>query len=167
MFSYTYQRMKIPDVYTNLELICFAISIYLHVITIRKSTFTFAGMFCQRSGINSSLLSYKSDFFLLKMLRNSISFLVFWIPRNKHNLIFPRDMGPHTINRSASVRNMKLRRFNPLFSYSDFEVVDDFTQNWRFENDRLIPPIRLASRATNHIIMCKLFQNGHQEPSGY
>ena len=79
--------------------------------------------------------------------------------------------GPHTIDRFTSVSNTKSSRFNSLFWYPESEAVDAFTQNWRFVNNWLVPPIKLC-RTINHIVMCKvmvlvLFQNGHQEPSGH
>jgi hypothetical protein len=109
-------------------------------------------------------------------LKYSISFNISWIPRKENvkadyisNIVDYEDWqttveffnfideiwGPHTVDRFASVSNSKLRRFNSLFWYPEYEAVDAFTQNWRFENNWLVPPICLVNRAIKHMIMCK------------
>lgn len=64
-------------------------------------------------------------------------------------------VGSSYYHRFASDYNTKLKRFNSLFWYPESEAVDAFTQNWRLNNNWLVPPISLVSKTINHIIMRK------------
>ena len=63
--------------------------------------------------------------------------------------------GPHTVDRFASAQNTKLKRYNSLFWYQTSESVDAFSQSWQLENNWLVPPINLVSRAIKHILLCR------------
>ena len=53
------------------------------------------------------------------------------------------DRGPFTIDRFASFKNTKVERFNSKFMVPGTSAVDAFTQDKRFENNLLVPPIQL------------------------
>lgn len=60
--------------------------------------------------------------------------------------------GPLNIDRFASYNNTKCERFNSKFYVPGTEAVDAFTQDWRFENNRWIPPANLITRVLRTII---------------
>ena len=51
--------------------------------------------------------------------------------------------GPHTVDRFANANNKKICRFNSVFWNPGSEAVDCFTQDWKDENNWLVPPISL------------------------
>ena len=63
--------------------------------------------------------------------------------------------GPHTIDRFANYRNKKTDRFNSRFWNPGSEAVDAFSQNWKTDNNWLVPPISLVAKSILHCIMCK------------
>lgn len=63
--------------------------------------------------------------------------------------------GPYTIDRFANFTNVKLNRFNSIFWDPGCEAIDAFTQNWRNDNNWIVPPIDLVARSTSHVILCK------------
>ncbi|XP_053400756.1 uncharacterized protein LOC128557413 [Mercenaria mercenaria] len=63
--------------------------------------------------------------------------------------------GPHDIDRSASFKNRKLKRFNSLFFDFESEAVDAFTQSWSGCNNWLVPPIYLVNKTIFHLLACK------------
>ncbi len=65
------------------------------------------------------------------------------------------DWGPYTIDRFASSKNAKIRRYNSLFWNPGCEAVDAFTQDWSGENNWLVPPVFLISRAIRHARDCR------------
>ena len=65
------------------------------------------------------------------------------------------DWGPYTIDRFASSKNAKTQRYNSLFWNPGCEAVDAFTQDWSGENNWLVPPVFLISRAIRHAKDCK------------
>lgn len=59
--------------------------------------------------------------------------------------------GPFTIDRFASYNNTKVERFNSKFTVPDTEAVDAFTQDWRFDNNLLVPPISCLIKTINYL----------------
>ena len=70
-------------------------------------------------------------------------------------IIDPDDLdelwGPFTIDRFASHSNTKMERFNSKFTVPSTEAVDAFTQDWRFENNLLVPPTNCLIRTINYL----------------
>ena len=65
------------------------------------------------------------------------------------------DWGPYTIDRFASSKNNKIRRYNSRFWNPGCEAVDALTQDWSGENNWLVPPVFLISRVIRHARDCK------------
>ena len=65
------------------------------------------------------------------------------------------EWGPFTIDRFANFKNTKTKRFNSLFWNPTCEAVNAFTQDWSQENNWLVPPIYLISKAILHAKACK------------
>ena len=107
---------------------------------------------------------------------NSISLEMKWIPRDLNTVadclsrIIDFDdyalnddifrmldvrWGPHSVDRFACNYNTKLARFNSRFYQPGTEAVDAFTQDWKYENNWLVPPVSLIVRAVNHLKLCK------------
>jgi len=63
--------------------------------------------------------------------------------------------GIFTVDRFANFENTKLHRFNSLYWNPKSEGIDAFTCNWANENNWLVPPVSLASKAINHLVECK------------
>ena len=63
--------------------------------------------------------------------------------------------GPHTIDRFANYRNKKTERFNSRFWNPGSEAVDAFSQDWKLDNNWLVPPINLVAKSILHLKMCK------------
>jgi hypothetical protein len=63
--------------------------------------------------------------------------------------------GPHSVDRFANDQNRKLARYNSLFWTPDTEAVDAFSVHWGGENNWLVPPIFLLSKALNFLLFCK------------
>ena len=63
--------------------------------------------------------------------------------------------GPHSVDRFACSYNAKLPRFNSRFVQDGPRAVDAFTRDWSPENNWLVPPISLVSRALRHMGDCK------------
>ena len=59
--------------------------------------------------------------------------------------------GPFTIDRFASFDNSKCERFNSKFLVPGTEAVDAFTQDWRFDHNLLVPPVKHIVRVLNLI----------------
>ena len=59
--------------------------------------------------------------------------------------------GPFTINWFASYNNTKVELFNSKFIVPDTEGVDAFTQDWRFDNNLLVPPISCLIKTINYL----------------
>ena len=95
-----------------------------------------------------------------------------WVPREENDiadfyskLIDPDDWeitdsffehldelwGPFTIDRFASYYNTKVERFNSKFTVPDTEAVDAFTQDWRFDNNLLVPPTTCLIKTINYL----------------
>ena len=56
--------------------------------------------------------------------------------------IVSRAWGPFSIDRFASYDNAKCERFNSKYHVPGSEAVDAFTQDWRFENNLWVPPVK-------------------------
>ena len=56
-----------------------------------------------------------------------------------------------TIDRFASFDNSKCKRFNSKLAVPGTEVIDAFTQDWRFEHNLLVPPVKHIVRVLNFI----------------
>lgn len=63
--------------------------------------------------------------------------------------------GPHSVDRFANSKNKKLPRFNSLFWNPATEAVNSFTQDWRTENNWLVPPIYLVTKTIKYLINSK------------
>ena len=108
--------------------------------------------------------------------KDSISVNVQWIPREENEkadylskLIDYDDWGvsddffeyidsiwgPHTVDRFANANNKKICRFNSVFWNPGSEAVDCFTQDWKDENNWLVPPIYLVLKTIKHLVSCK------------
>ena len=61
----------------------------------------------------------------------------------------------HSVDRFACNYNTKLARFTSRFHQPGTEAVDAFTQDWKYENNRLVPPVSLIVRFINHLKLCK------------
>ena len=59
--------------------------------------------------------------------------------------------GPFTIDRFASAKNSKLRRFNSKFYCEETEHVDALSISWAGENNYVVPPVTLVSRVLMHM----------------
>jgi hypothetical protein len=59
--------------------------------------------------------------------------------------------GPFTVDRFASNLNNKVRRFNSWRMCPGTEAVDAFTQDWKGENNWIVPPVNLIHKVINHI----------------
>ena len=107
---------------------------------------------------------------------NNIALDVQWIPRdqnvtadelsrfvdrddwsiNDYTFCFLSDLwGYHTVDRFANVFNSKLPRFNSRFWNPGCEAVDAFTQNWKGENNWIVPPVCLIIRVIKHLRECQ------------
>ena len=62
--------------------------------------------------------------------------------------------GPHDIDRFATFKNRKTKRYNSLFVDFESEAIDCFTQDWSGCNNWLVPPICMVSRVILHILHC-------------
>lgn len=62
--------------------------------------------------------------------------------------------GPHTVDRFANANNKKLQRFNSVFWNPGTEAVNCFTQDWRNENNWLVPPVSLVIKTIKYVINC-------------
>lgn len=63
--------------------------------------------------------------------------------------------GQYTIDRFANMDNTKLPRFNSLYWNPGSGCIDAFTCNWAQENNWLVPPVSMVSKAVNHLVKCK------------
>ena len=65
--------------------------------------------------------------------------------------------GPLTVVRFANYNtcNYNLKRYNSKFWNRGLEAIDCFAQNWKKENNWLVPPIYLTVRAIKHLVTCK------------
>ena len=62
--------------------------------------------------------------------------------------------GPFTVDRFASSRNTKTKRFNSLYWNPACEAVDAFTQDWSKDVNWVVPPVHLVSKALRHARSC-------------
>ena len=109
-------------------------------------------------------------------LNNNISLELDWIPRSENEkadflskLVDYDDWGitdeffdflngmwgPFSVDRFASHYNTKLQRFNSKYWCPKTEAVDAFTQNWKGENNWLVPPVSLIIKTIKHVLFCK------------
>ena len=65
--------------------------------------------------------------------------------------------GPFSIDRFASHLNHKTTRFNSWRLCPGTEAVDCFTQDWKGENNFVVPPLNLIHRVINHIQETRAF----------
>ena len=63
--------------------------------------------------------------------------------------------GPFSVDRFADYENKKCDRFNSRFWNPGCEAVDAFTQNWKNDNNYLVPPVQLIPRTIKHLEFCK------------
>ena len=131
-----------------------------------------AAMYISARGSRKSELQElaKQIYNLTRLLK--VDFEVQWIPREENEtadyfskMVDPDDWevtqeffhflqekwGPFTVDRFASNRNTKCERFNSKYSVPGTEAVDAFTQDWRFENNFIVPPTNLIIRVLNYI----------------
>ena len=109
-------------------------------------------------------------------LRNNISLFPEWVPRERNTradsiskiidyddwktseAFFSRidaRWGPFTVDRFASSTNRECHRFNSLLWNPGAEQVNAFSVSWVGENNWLVPPIFLISKAILHLLTCK------------
>ena len=65
------------------------------------------------------------------------------------------EWGPFDIDRFANYKNAKTARFNSRHWNPKCEAVDAFTQDWKEDNNWVVPPIYLISQAINHARVCQ------------
>ena len=63
--------------------------------------------------------------------------------------------GPHSVDRFACNYNTKLAHFNSRFYQPGTKAVDTFTQDWKYDNNWLVPPVSLIVKVINHLKLCK------------
>lgn len=63
--------------------------------------------------------------------------------------------GPFTVDRFATWYNTKCRKFNSRFWNPGCDGVDAFAQNWRGENNWVVPPPSQIVRAWRHFYTCR------------
>ena len=63
--------------------------------------------------------------------------------------------GPYTVDRFANFYNAKLVRFNSKFWNPGSEAVDAFSQDWKNENNWIVPPINQVAKSIKHLVFCK------------
>ncbi len=63
--------------------------------------------------------------------------------------------GPFSVDRFATDKNSKLRRFNSRFCCPGSEAIDAFAQNWAGEENWLVPPPGLVSETVRHLLETK------------
>ena len=61
-------------------------------------------------------------------------------------------MGQHTIDRFASDRNRKSKRFNSRYLCQETERVNAFSLDWSNEFNLLVPPVYLISKTIHHFL---------------
>ena len=104
--------------------------------------------------------------------KHNVELDVSWVPRDDNQLadhiskiVDPDDWeiteyflefleekwGSFTIDRFASFDNSKCERFNSKFAVPGTEAIDAFTQDWRFEHNLLVPPVKHIVRVLNLI----------------
>ena len=59
--------------------------------------------------------------------------------------------GPHTVDQFASLNSKKLPRFCAKWLFPGCEGVNAFTQDWRGENNWLVPTVYLIPRVLRHM----------------
>jgi hypothetical protein len=59
--------------------------------------------------------------------------------------------GPHNIDRFADERNSKCKRWNSRYWTIRGEAADAFTQDWRGDNNWLVPPLRDIPRVLMYL----------------
>ena len=105
--------------------------------------------------------------------KGKISLTVCWIPReynaeadavskytNSDDWEISKDLfeylnglwGPFTIDRFADENNKKTERFNSKFNCPGSDGVNSFVQDWKNENNWLVPPISELSNVIKHIM---------------
>ena len=67
---------------------------------------------------------------------------------------FDHIWGVHTVDRFANVFNKKMTRYNSLLWNPGCEAIDAFTQDWKGENNWLVPPVKLIIRVIKHLKEC-------------
>ena len=63
--------------------------------------------------------------------------------------------GPYSIDRFASNRNNKTKKFNSKFYCPNSAAVDAFTVDWSGENNWICPPISIIGSVLRHMRLCK------------
>lgn len=69
--------------------------------------------------------------------------------------LFNRKWGPFTCDLFANSSNFKVTRFYPKFVDGLSTGIDAFSFDWKFDNNWIVPPVRLISRKISHLIACK------------
>ena len=62
-----------------------------------------------------------------------------------------QNWGPHTVDRFASNRNSKCAKFNSRNWCTGTQSADAFSASWRYENNWLVPPIKLVLKVLNKL----------------
>jgi len=62
---------------------------------------------------------------------------------------------PHTCDRFASYYNAKLTLFNSRYFQPGTGGINAFSQDWRYENNWLCPPVYLTYKVVEHLRVCR------------
>lgn len=126
--------------------------------------------------------SMKSDlhnvaFAIFKIcMLSRISLEVCWIPRNVNVIadffskmydaddwgiddrifkLFNRKWGPFTCDLFANSSNFIVKKFYSKFVDGVSTGIDAFSFDWKFDNNWIVPPVRLISKVIYHLFACK------------
>ena len=78
-----------------------------------------------------------------------------WELQNQFFQQLEKQWGPHSIDRMASDKNHKVKRFNSYRWCPGTEAVNCFTENWKGENNYVAPPAHLIMKILRHIQECQ------------
>lgn len=173
--SFNFGERNNSSTWRELEAIRFAfISFgkFIRDTSVKWFTDNRAAMYISRSGSSKDdLQALALGIYELTKLFD-VKLEVEWVPREENDiadfyskLIDPDDWeitdsffehldelwGPFTIDRFASYYNTKVERFNSKFTVPDTEAVDAFTQDWRFDNNLLVPPTTCLIKTINYL----------------
>lgn len=116
--------------------------------------------------MKSDLQNVAFAIFKICML-SRISLEVCWVPRNENVIadffskmyeaddwgiddrifkLFNRKWGPFTCDLFANSSNFKVKRFYSKFVDGLLTGIDAFSCDWKFDNNWIVPPVRLISR---------------------
>ena len=173
--SFNFEECDNSSTWRELEAIRFALLSFEKFIrdtSVKWFTDNRAAMYICRSGSSKDALQLLALQIYDITKRFEVKLEVEWIPREQNDIsdffskiIDPDDWeitdsffehldelwGPFTIDRFASSNNNKAERFNSKYAVPDTEAVDAFTQDWRFDNNLLVPPVSYLIKTINYL----------------